>query len=603
MRSLDQCLLDTDWTRLQVIARFWDVDLPARRPRKAAPLLAAAMATPERIADIWEVLPPDQQQVLSSLVAGGGSLPRQVCTRQWGEIRSMGPARMERERPWLHPISPIEGLWYRGFIFSTFVQDQVGTYEVLLVPPELRPHIPTPTMSAPPTGGKAQAMPLRTSPIMLPTEPPPYIHSSGEQILDDVCTLLSYFQNEAVRLSADGHWPQYHSNRLSRQLHSPHPQRLEFICHLLQQAGWLRRSTQGHLRPTSQVIAEWLQSTAYHQRMTLATIWREDSTWSDLFHVPSLRPEKTGTWHHDPLLARHTLLNHMKDLPWSDPKTPNADWYLLADLITSVKSTLPDFLRPDGDYRSWYIRDVTDGRYLTGFESWDAVEGALIRYIVTGPLFWLGMVDLGGIGPSEEAVTHFRLTADGATFIGLTSPATYPEAVPTGEASGSSTAMDLRPDFTITIVPAKRYERFQLARIATWERTGDPFIYRITPTSLERARRQGISLQRIIGFLEEGTGRPLPSAVRNALARWETQGTEVQLEEVLLLRLASEGLMAQVMNSAPVRRFIRERIGPTVAVVCKKDAQALIAALGKIGLLCKWEGKHRSSIAIVQSEP
>ena len=61
--------------------------------------------------------------------------------------------------------------------------------------------------------------------------------------------------------------------------------------------------------------------------------------------------------------------------------------------MAAVKAADPDFQRPDGDYGSWYIRDAAGDAYLSGFESWDRVEGVLIADLLAGPLHWLGVVD------------------------------------------------------------------------------------------------------------------------------------------------------------------------------------------------------------------
>jgi len=150
----------------------------------------------------------------------------------------------------------------------------------------------------------------------------------------------------------------------------------------------------------------------------------------------------------------------------------------------------------------------------------------------------------------------------------------------------------LRSDFTVLAPPARRYERFQLSRVADWVATpptggaGEgPFVYRLTPTSLERARRQGIPVARVLEFLRRTTGAPVPRSVEAALTRWETRGVEARLERAVLLRLSSEGLMAQVTSSPRTRRFIHERIGPRAALVRERDWPRLIAALGEMGLL------------------
>lgn len=558
MRSLRQNLLDTDLARLRVIAHFWDVELTASRQRDAAAHLAEAMTAPEAIARIWETLPDDQRQALETVLAAGGRKPRRVFARQWGEIRAMGPGRMERERPWREPISPAEGLWYKGLIYHIFEPDPDGAYEVVFVPPELRVHLPAPDMS-PPTI------------ILEPVPAPVAVHSAGEALLDDACTLLAYLQNERLRPDPDGGWPRRHETRLIRRLRDPAPERLVFLRRLAHRLAWLRVTDAGLVRPDPEPVTAWLQSSTEQQRDALAKAWRDDPIWNELFHIPSLRPEETGAWRNDPLLARKAILCRL-----AAACAPDA-WYRLDDFVAAVKQADPDFQRPDGDYTSWYIRDVTSGAYLSGFESWDTVEGALIRHVITGPLAWFGLTDWG-----ESNV--FRITAAGAAFLDLAEPPPASEPAP----------LSLRSDFTVLAPPARRYERFQLARVADWipsspvggiEGGSDSFIYRFTPSSLEHARQQGIGVARVIEFLERVSDAPVPRPIEAALTRWEARGTEARLERAVLLRLSGEELMTQVASSPRIRRLIHEQVGPTVALVRERDWPRLVVALGEMGLL------------------
>ena len=197
MRPLHRCLLDANLVRLRAIAHLWDVELTATRQREVAAELAEAMARPEDVADVWDVLPDDQREALQALLGAGGRMPLRVFSRRWGEMRTMGPGRMERERPWLDPASPAEGLWYRGLVFRAFDQEPGGTYEAVFVPPELRAHLPdlSPSMPA-----------IALEPVSAPVA----VRRAGDRLLDDACTLLSYLQNARLRLSADGGWPARH---------------------------------------------------------------------------------------------------------------------------------------------------------------------------------------------------------------------------------------------------------------------------------------------------------------------------------------------------------------------------------------------------------
>jgi len=572
MRSLHQCLLDTDLVRLRAIARFWGMELTTSRQRDVAAQLAEAMATPEAVISAWDMLPDGQRQALEALLAEGGRMPLRVFVRQWGEMRTMGPGRLEREQPWQEPISSVEGLWYMGFISRAFEQGPEGSYEVVFVPPELQAHLPASPIS-----------PAAT--VLEPAPEPTAVHSAGDAFLDDTCELLAYLQNERLRPNPEGGWPTRHEARVARRLHDPDPRRLLFLHHLVRHLGWLRVTDSGRLRPDPGPVAAWLQSPTGQQRTALVEAWRDDPTWNDLFHVPTLHPEDTGAWRNDPLLARKAILRHLQ---MCAPDT----WYRLNDFVAAVKRTDPDFQRPGGDYTSWYIRDVATGAYLSGFESWDAVEGSLICYLITKPLAWLGLTDVGtGWDPLLSSPCSlsfapfpascllppyvFRLTLAGAAFLGLTETPPEPEPAP----------MVLRPDFTVLAPPARCYERFQLARIADWVCTGDPFVYRLTPTSLERARQQGIPVARVLEFLGQVTGAPVPRFIEAAFTRWDVRGAEARLERVVLLCLSSEELMAQVVSSPRIRHLIREQVGPTAALVRERGWPRLVAALGEMGLL------------------
>jgi hypothetical protein len=137
---------------------------------------------------------------------------------------------------------------------------------------------------------------------------------------------------------------------------------------------------------------------------------------------------------------------------------------------------------------------------------------------------------------------------------------------------------------------ARRYERFQLARVADWLQSGAPFVYRLTPSSLERARQQGISITRVLDFLGDLIEAPVPRSVEAALTRWAARGAEARLERVLLLRISSEDLMDQVVSSPTLCRLIRERIGRTAAIVHEQDWDRVISALGEMGLLPEVDG-------------
>lgn len=554
MLLLRQCLLNTYLVRLRAIARFWQVELNTSKQRDVALDLAEAMANPEALAHAYQALSEEQRQALRALLASDGQMPQRVYAREWGEIRMMGPGRMDRESPWEKPISPAEGLWYRGFLFRSFEHGPDGAYEAVFVPPEIQAHLPTPDDEQPDIA-------------LEPAPAPTTVYPSADLLLDDACTLLSYVQNERPHLVSNHRWSERHRQRLLNRLRIQDPSRLAFLDHIAHSIGWVVENGTGHLRLQPEPVATWLEATAFDQRHAMAETWRDDATWNDLFHVSSLQPEDTGAWRNDPVLARKAILRHLR---FCAPEI----WYRLEDFASAVKHVDPDFQRPDGDYETWYIRDAETGVYLSGFESWDAVEGRLIRYLIARPLTWLGIVDLGA-DRGDRRPSAFRLTEDGAAFLGLANPPSPAEPSATRLSSG----------FRVSMPAARRYERFQLARVADWFASGDRFTYRLTPHSLERARKQGISVKRVLEFLDEVTDGPLPRSVKAAVTRWDARGTEAWLERAILLRLSSEELMSRAMSSRSVGHLIKERIGPTTALVSDRDWPRVVAGLEEMGLL------------------
>lgn len=556
LRTLKQCLIDIELAHLRVIARLWGLELQASRPLEIAAELALALANPAHAADAWEMLPGDERTALKALIDAGGRMPVTAFKRRFGEIRPIGPGRLERETPWRDPVSPAEGLWYRGLIYGGFAEERGETYPVVFVPLEL--------LQALPIKAEAEEGMMQVEAVAAPAQ----ALFAGDLLLDDLTTLLAFIHNETVRLSGDalGAWPNETRGRLLRDLHDPDAARLDFSLHLIEQLGWTRRSDEGRLRLVPEPVMAWLQRTAEESRAVLVDAWLERVDWAELWRLTPLEPDDAGMWRHDPTQARIALLRYLEVL------TPGA-WVRMDDFVDAVKVADPDFQRPDGDYEAWYVRDSHSGEILAGFENWERVEGALLRALLSGPAWWLGLVELG------------RELQNGAPD--LFRPATG------GAPAREAPRPVVRPDLMVMMPAVRRFERFQLARVADLVEVGDPYLYCLTPASLSRAQRQRIDTERVLGFLEELSDAPLPGTVSSSLKRWSERGTEVWLERTLLLRVANETVLQEILAAPTTGRYIEHVIGATAAVVAEEDWTRLLNALAELGLLARVVGIDR----------
>jgi hypothetical protein len=295
----------------------------------------------------------------------------------------------------------------------------------------------------------------------------------------------------------------------------------------------------------------------------LARAWIESASWNDLANVPSLRPDPVNGWPDAALPGRQSLLD------WLRHGQPSA-WYSIRDFVGFVREYAMDFLRPDGDYDAWAMRGISDETPLRGIDAWDAVEGALVLHLLTGPLFWFGLVDLGRETPSS-AVSSFRLSTAGTAILGINDAPDVPEPAP----------LRLGDDGLVLAPVRQRYARFQLRRIAQPAGWAEGYHYRLTPSSLALARQQRISVRRVIDFLQEVTGRVMPSHLRVAIeSAYQGQDT-ARLERVWLLRVADPAML----KHQSIQGFIQEHLEPGVALIRAEDREKVLAVLARSGIL------------------
>ena len=564
MRALYPTLLDHDPDVLAIIAHRWDVDLETGDKRADAKALADAMLDPQRAAAEWERLSDAERGALQTLLgAPEHKMPQAQFCRLFGEIRPMGPERRKREKPHLQPVGVAEVLYYRGLLALAFDQGKAGVQTFVYVPPDLAEVLPVHA-----TGFDTREPPETA---LAPEEEdytPQQVAQATTALVDDLTTLLAYLQIADVPAELAAAREQVAEALAPHWLVERSAAEIAFLLGLARDLG-VAAPREGVLKPVPAKARRWLDATRPRQVRALAEAWRSGVHFNELWHTPGLRPEDTG-WANDPLLARQTVLTYLE-------LAPSDAWWPLDELIALIKEEEPDFQRPGGDYASWYIRDAETGEYLHGFESWDRVEGAQLRFILTGPMHWLGLVDVG----DEGALC--RLTAYGRALLGELAWPDPREERP---------HLHIEPDGTLHAPRTmSRYERFQVARIATWEKPGNPYIYRLTADSLQRAAEQGLQTDAIRAFLRRLSGQEaLPDAVQKLLEHWErTGGADVWMTRAVVLRTTAPDVLQTILEAPELRRYLGAQLGPTAVLVLAGQERALAAALHKAGLLVEFD--------------
>lgn len=552
MPDLEHTYLDYDLTLLKAIAEQAGVELSAPNARAAAVELAAALQNAEavdllltRVVGQAGGLSNDEDTTsikaqaaaaLNALFQAEGRLPAAPFIRRFGEQRPLGPAALARERPWENPANATEALYFNGLIGRAFMESEAGPQEFFFIPSDLLPLLPK--VESSPEVSPAEAIAPAESPAAQP---------ASSAIVDDAVTVLAAIQ---LGRPLDEH--------LAPHLRLP---ALDLILALLADLSLLS----GNHKLNPEPAKNFLRGSRGEQLRQLAEAWRDSKTWNDLWRVPTLRAEP-GAWSNDPVATRAFLIRLCADLPLGE-------WRSLESFVAFVREHHPDFQRPAGDYDSWYIRDARTGDYLRGFECWDEVDGALLRYLVMGPLHWLGLVD------KSETSDAFRLTPIFEAFAQASSSEWKIVDVPKPViARGDGILLMSRS--------ANRYDRFQAARIGEWLAPGllagdDAYSYRLTGNSLQAAARQGITARHITAFLRRACEQ-VPQHLLEAVERWGRNGVEARAGKMLVLRVSSPDLLDFLRRSPQAGRYLGESLGPTAVEV--KNWEKLREAMIELGL-------------------
>jgi hypothetical protein len=532
MPTLSQSLQDHDLGHLRIIASQWGIDFDAPDKRVGLVRLTAALLDRARLEETILELPSEARLALEDLCHHEGRLPWPLFTRRYGAVREMGPGRRDRERPYGKSASPAEMLWYRALAGRAFFDGPSGPEEYAYIPEDLLPLLP-------------RSYNVAAAPLGRPATPAEYAHAmpASDRILDDATTLLA-----ALRLDL-----------------SPFPELsypAAFLLPLFSSAGLLDASG----LPLPEPTRAFLEASRGEALALLARAWLSSKTVNDLRLLPGLVFE--GEWQNDPLRARQAVLDFLAIIP-------PGKWWCLPVLIADVRQRHPDFQRQAGDYDSWFIRPENSDQFLRGFEHWEQVEGALIRYLITGPLYWLGIVEIA-VPAEGKGVTAFRYSRWAGALLSGAVPEGFP---PEDEKLKLGSGARLR---VARLVP--RAVRYQIARFCEWEQEQqDAYRYRLTPSSLTRARQQGLTTTHFLALLSRHAGA-VPPALVKALERWEQHGAEATVEQVTVLRLSSPELL-QTLRVSRAARFLGDPLGPTVVIIHPGAAEKVLALLAEMGYL------------------
>ncbi len=305
------------------------------------------------------------------------------------------------------------------------------------------------------------------------------------------------------------------------------------------------------------------------------TIWQDTAFWNEMLYLPDINvrpgPSPLDAPHQEIRRARHVMIERVEHERLDG-------WHDLASFIARTKLYAPYLLFPRnyGPRAERYMSSSNpygwDFRlkrgWLTHREGWHMVEGGFLRTVITGPLHWLGVVEVD----NESTPTAFRLTSSALFLLSDTVPTS--EEIPAGR-------LIVQPNFElVALAPVSEAllvkldcfaERISLEHIAQ---------YRLTKASVTRAIQTGLHAENIKTTLEQASGGDVPQNVQYSLVEWERQARRIEMwRNATLLEVDASALLDELYTHEQTRPLLGRRLAPCLAEVAPQHLPAIQAFL------------------------
>jgi hypothetical protein len=446
-----------------------------------------------------------------------------------------------------------------GFLYRVFQATGSQRGEIYLVPDELRPLVRganQPPSAAPP-------------PVAPPTE------GLACQPVFSLFAMASFIRRWRYGHLADSGEGQLvalarETAELTRELPGRLPrERWTLLAHLGLRLGLFSRE-EGGLHPTDR-IEDWLADPAAAHR----SLWEGYLTadqWNDLERAGT-RSERFAGHTAAPISARAELLDLLRSLPADQ-------WVLATEVERFVRQRSPDFLREGFDASTARLVDLESGEVFGGADSWARVEAPLLHYMLSGPLFWLGVVEWG----LADEWDRIRLTPAGRAWLLGGDQILQPAqelchfvdecrlSAPEGTDLGSL---------------------WRLEPYLALERRGPTSVYALNRGSFTRGLEGGGSSLDLKQLLERVCGGELPLSITVALERWRARVGRFRIRPLVVLSADDLDEFERALGHKDIAPHVKERLGPLAVVVLAARAPEIAERLSRLGHIPETDGALR----------
>jgi len=378
--------------------------------------------------------------------------------------------------------------------------------------------------------------------------------------------------------------------------------RLDFIYSLLLSGGLLQPGSPVTVWPEAK--EQFLRQTELAQWATLVRVYFGMEEWSELWEVlrnqdsraPANELRLKRTWytqyfkpeqlHHDLAHFRLLVLRVLASLP-------DGQWVKWEDLISVMRPIWPKFDHTvwqrywyGAQKPSWFLTrgPVTTPLNEGDLQNWRLAQGTFIYTMLTGPLAWLGLVDLSFAGKTLAA---FRCHALADLFWDRVETPPAPRHAAAQAPAKSSAGAVTTDEYKISVDPSaiSAQAHSLLDRIARLEVTSpERFTYRLDPQATHESFESDATLAEIIKEWEELLPLAIPETIQTKLSEWWAAYGQVRIyENVTLIEFGDDYALAEMKAVTSLENYLVAEISPRLVLISKDALNLLTTELEKAG--------------------
>lgn len=315
--------------------------------------------------------------------------------------------------------------------------------------------------------------------------------------------------------------------------------------------------------------------------------WQDEGAWNELPQLRHFqRGNRTDFAPAGLVDVRKVVVRHIAQM--------GREWISASELIENIKSEDYGFLFKERKVSNWTYYgsyntlpyqaannpyNVTFGDFRDEKEGWNKVEADLINHIIAGPLYWMGLVDLGYMQPPPidlggvQKVDGYRLTPMGEWLLRLG---------PKPEFAVGESNVVVQPNFEVVVMaPFDDEILLALDHFARASKEDDHVItYEITRASVYNGQKNEWPVARVITWLEAISKQPLPQNVRRTLEEWEALHQRITIRQHRQLLVTASPPVADQLE--PTLAAAARRAAPTV-FLSKQKGDHLVGTLRAAG--------------------